>query len=92
MGTVKAQRTPVTAAFSSLLGSCIEWYDFYIYGTATALVFNSIFFPSFDPLVGTLLAFGTFSAGAIMRPLAESFVATSETRSAASRCWSGLSS
>jgi MFS transporter, MHS family, shikimate and dehydroshikimate transport protein len=69
MGTLKAQRTPVTAAFSSLLGSCIEWYDFYIYGTATALVFNSIFFPSFDPLVGTLLAFGTFSAGAIMRPL-----------------------
>ena len=57
------------AAFSSLLGSCIEWYDFYIYGTATALVFNAIFFPSFDPLVGTLLAFGAFSAGAIMRPL-----------------------
>ncbi|MGY3591385.1 MHS family shikimate/dehydroshikimate transporter-like MFS transporter [Bradyrhizobium sp. USDA 4341] len=69
MRTVKAQRTPVTAAFSSLLGSCIEWYDFYIYGTATALVFNTIFFPSFDPMVGTLLAFGTFSAGAIMRPL-----------------------
>lgn len=69
MSTIRAKRTPVTAAFSSLLGSCIEWYDFYIYGTATALVFNSIFFPSFDPLVGTLLAFGTFSAGAIMRPL-----------------------
>jgi MHS family shikimate/dehydroshikimate transporter-like MFS transporter len=63
------QRTPKMAAFSSLLGSCIEWYDFYIYGTATALVFNAIFFPSFDPLVGTLLAFGTFAAGAIMRPL-----------------------
>jgi MFS transporter, MHS family, shikimate and dehydroshikimate transport protein len=70
MGTVvRAQRTPVTAAFASLLGSCIEWYDFYIFGTASALVFNSIFFPSFDPLVGTLLAFGTFAAGAIMRPL-----------------------
>jgi MFS transporter, MHS family, shikimate and dehydroshikimate transport protein len=69
MSTVRAERTPVTAAFSSLLGSSIEWYDFYIYGTATALVFNAIFFPSFDPLVGTLLAFGTFSVGAIMRPL-----------------------
>jgi MHS family shikimate/dehydroshikimate transporter-like MFS transporter len=69
MNTVQPRRTPVLAAFSSLLGSCIEWYDFYIYGTATALVFNAIFFPSFDPLVGTLLAFGTFSAGAIMRPL-----------------------
>ena len=67
--TAKAQRTPVTAGLSSLLGNCIEWYDFYIYGTATALVFNVIFFPSFDPLVGTLLAFGTFSVGAIMRPL-----------------------
>jgi MHS family shikimate/dehydroshikimate transporter-like MFS transporter len=69
MHGVQAKRTPVMAAFSSLLGSCIEWYDFYIYGTATALVFNAIFFPSFDPLVGTLLAFGAFSAGAIMRPL-----------------------
>jgi MFS transporter, MHS family, shikimate and dehydroshikimate transport protein len=69
MITEQPKRTPVLAAFSSLLGSCIEWYDFYIYGTATALVFNAIFFPSFDPLVGTLLAFGTFSAGAIMRPL-----------------------
>ena len=69
MITEQPKRTPVLAAFSSLLGSTIEWYDFYIYGTATALVFNAIFFPSFDPLVGTLLAFGTFSAGAIMRPL-----------------------
>lgn len=69
MNATQAKRTPVLAAFSSLLGSCIEWYDFYIYGTATALVFNAIFFPSFDPLVGTLLAFGTFSAGGIMRPL-----------------------
>jgi MFS transporter, MHS family, shikimate and dehydroshikimate transport protein len=69
MGTVNAQRTPVTAALSSLLGSTIEWYDFYIYGTATALVFNTVFFPSFDPLVGTLLAFGTFAVGAVMRPL-----------------------
>ncbi|MDA9451228.1 MULTISPECIES: MFS transporter [unclassified Bradyrhizobium] len=69
MNTDQPKRTPFVAAFSSLLGSCIEWYDFYIYGTATALVFNAIFFPSFDPLVGTLLAFGTFSAGAVMRPL-----------------------
>ena len=69
MTTNPRQPTPFLAAFSSLLGSCIEWYDFYIYGTATALVFNVIFFPSFEPLVGTLLAFSTFSAGAVMRPL-----------------------
>lgn len=69
MTTETVKRTPVTAALSSLLGNTIEWYDFYIYGTATALVFNAVFFPSFDPLVGTLLAFGTFSVGAVMRPL-----------------------
>lgn len=59
----------MAAALSGLVGNCIEWYDFYIYGTATALVFNAIFFPSFDPRVGTLLAFGTFGAGAFARPL-----------------------
>ena len=47
----------------------MEAYDFYIYGTASALVFNVVFFPGFDPLVGTLLAFGTFGVGAVMRPL-----------------------
>lgn len=69
MTTMQPRRTPKMAAFSSLLGNTIEWYDFYIYGMATALVFNAIFFPKFDPAVGTLLAFGTFAAGAIMRPL-----------------------
>lgn len=64
-----ASSTPKSAAIASLIGNCIEWYDFYIYGTASALVFNTIFFPSFDPLIGTLLAFGTFAVGAIMRPL-----------------------
>jgi len=47
----------------------MEWYDYYIYGTATALVFNDVFFPHYEPLVASLLAFGTFSAGAVMRPL-----------------------
>jgi MHS family shikimate/dehydroshikimate transporter-like MFS transporter len=56
-------------AVASLVGTCIEWYDFYIYGTASALVFSALFFPSYDPTVGTLLAFGTFALGAIMRPL-----------------------
>ncbi len=56
-------------AIASLVGTCIEWYDFYIYGTASAIVFGVLFFPSYDPAVGTLLAFATFALGAIMRPL-----------------------
>jgi metabolite-proton symporter len=51
------------------VGTSLEWYDFFIYGTAAALVFNQLFFPSFDPLVGTLLAFTTYAVGFIARPL-----------------------
>ena len=54
---------------ASLIGTSLEWYDFFIYGTAAALVFNKLFFPSFDPLVGTLLAFATYAVGFIARPL-----------------------
>ena len=56
-------------AFASLVGTTIEWYDFFLYNTAAALVFNKLFFPSFDPLVGTLLAFTTYAVGFIARPL-----------------------
>jgi metabolite-proton symporter len=51
------------------VGTSLEWYDFFIYGTAAALVFNHLFFPSFDPLVGTLLAFTTYAVGFVARPL-----------------------
>ncbi|GKV73783.1 MFS transporter [Pseudarthrobacter sp. NCCP-2145] len=54
---------------ASGVGTTVEWYDFFIYGTAAGLVFNKIFFPDFDPLVGTLLAFATFSAAFVARPL-----------------------
>jgi metabolite-proton symporter len=54
---------------ASLVGTSLEWYDFFIYGTAAALVFNTLFFPSFDPLVGTLLAFTTAAVGFVARPL-----------------------
>jgi metabolite-proton symporter len=56
-------------AFASLLGTTIEWYDFFLYNTAAALVFNKLFFPTFDPFVGTLLAFSTYSVGFIARPV-----------------------
>jgi metabolite-proton symporter len=54
---------------ASLMGTSLEWYDFFIYTTAAALVFNTLFFPSFDPLVGTLLAFTTAAVGFVARPL-----------------------
>ena len=56
-------------AMASLIGTTIEWYDFFLYGTAAALVFNRLFFPTFDPLVGTMAAFGTYAAGFFARPV-----------------------
>jgi MHS family shikimate/dehydroshikimate transporter-like MFS transporter len=55
--------------FASVLGTTVEWYDFLVYGTAAALVFNKLFFPNFDPLVGTLAAFGSYAVGFVARPL-----------------------
>jgi MFS family permease len=56
-------------ALASLVGSTIEWYDFFLYATASALVFRELFFPQFSPLVGTLLSFSTMAVGYIARPL-----------------------
>ena len=64
------ERTPLRRVVAaSLVGTTIEWYDFFLYGSAAALVFNKLFFPSFDPLVGTLLAFATYAVGFVARPL-----------------------
>jgi MFS transporter, MHS family, shikimate and dehydroshikimate transport protein len=57
------------AALSAFIGSTIEWYDFFLYGTAAALVFPHLFFPKSDPLIGTLQAFATFTLGFLARPL-----------------------
>ncbi len=56
-------------AIASLIGTTIEWYDFFLYNTAAALVFNKLFFPTFDPFVGTLLAFSTYAVGFAARPV-----------------------
>jgi MHS family shikimate/dehydroshikimate transporter-like MFS transporter len=56
-------------ALASLIGTAIEWYDFFLYGTASALIFARLFFPKFDPLTGTLAAFGTFAVGFAARPV-----------------------
>ncbi len=68
--TESAPRTPIARVVgASLIGTTIEWYDFFLYGTAAALVFNVLFFPAADPLTGTLLAFTTYAIGFIARPL-----------------------
>ncbi|MEJ2857565.1 MULTISPECIES: MFS transporter [unclassified Saccharothrix] len=54
---------------ASLVGTAVEWYDFFLYGSAAALVFNKLFFPQSDPLVGTMLAFLTYALGFVARPL-----------------------
>jgi metabolite-proton symporter len=54
---------------ASFIGTTIEWYDFFLYGTAAALVFNQLFFPTLDPLAGTMAAFGTYAVGFFARPL-----------------------
>jgi metabolite-proton symporter len=54
---------------ASLIGTTIEWYDFFLYGSAAALVFNKLFFPEYDPLTGTLLAFTTYALGFVARPI-----------------------
>ena len=56
-------------ALASSIGATIEWYDFFIFGTAAGLVFNELFFPEFDPVAGTLLAYATFAIGFVARPV-----------------------
>ena len=57
------------AVIASTIGTAIEWYDFFLYGTAAGLVFGKLFFPNQDPLSATLLAFGTYFIGFVGRPI-----------------------
>src|SRR6266540_4148855 len=63
------QRSPVRVIVASLVGTSLEWYDFFLYGSAAALVFGKLFFPTFSPVTGTLLAFTTYAVGFLARPL-----------------------
>ena len=54
---------------STILGSVIEWYDFFLYGVVAGLFFNKLYFPSVDERLGTILAFATFAIGFVARPL-----------------------
>ncbi len=71
---MQPQRTPKKAALASWIGSAVEYYDFFIYGTAAALVFAKIFFPSVDPKLGTVAAFATFGVGYVTRPIGAFFM------------------
>ena len=57
------------AVIASTIGTTIEWYDFFIYGTAAGLVFGKLYFPNEDPLTATLAAFGTYFIGFVGRPI-----------------------
>ncbi|WPQ36054.1 MFS transporter [Achromobacter xylosoxidans] len=68
-GNSRTGHQPVRASTAAFIGTMIEWYDFYIYATAAALVFGKLFFPSATGFYGTLAAFGTFAVGFFARPL-----------------------
>jgi metabolite-proton symporter len=64
-----AGQSRLRVILAASVGSALEWYDFFLYGTAAALVFGELFFPKSDPVVGTLLAFLTFGVGFVVRPI-----------------------
>jgi MFS family permease len=68
-GARKSPPTPRQVAIAAMIGTTIEWYDFYIYGTTAVLVLGPLFFPTHDPLTGSLLAFSTFGVGFLIRPV-----------------------
>jgi metabolite-proton symporter len=68
-GTPEERRQIRKALFASAVGTSIEWYDFFLYGTAAALVFPKLFFPASSPYAGVLLAFGTYAVGFAARPV-----------------------
>jgi metabolite-proton symporter len=62
--------TPIArVVIASFIGTSIEWYDFFLYGTAAALIFNKLFFPTLDPFAGTMASFATYAVGFFARPL-----------------------
>ncbi|MCY9693211.1 MFS transporter [Paenibacillus alginolyticus] len=65
----QSEKKSIKALVASLIGSSIEWYDFFLYGTVAALVFNKMFFPSMDPVVGLILAYASFAIPFFIRPL-----------------------
>ncbi|MDQ3623529.1 MAG: MHS family MFS transporter [Verrucomicrobiota bacterium] len=67
--TVPTPSSTNKVILASFVGTTIEWYDFFLYGTAAALVFNQLFFPTMEPRAGTMAAFATYAVGFFARPL-----------------------
>lgn len=68
-GTAKGTADPKRVALAASVGATIEWYDFFLYGTAAALVFSPLFFPQVSPAVGLIASFATYAVGFLARPL-----------------------
>lgn len=66
---VQKDRSVARVVLASFIGTTIEWYDFFLYGTAAALVFNRLFFPTYDPVAGQMAAFATYAVGFFARPV-----------------------
>src|SRR5699024_11178605 len=64
-----ASTNPAKVAFASFIGTTVEWYDYFLFGTAAVLVLNEQFFPSLDPLAGQLASLSTFAVAFVARPL-----------------------
>ncbi|WP_161662586.1 MULTISPECIES: MFS transporter [Brucella] len=67
--TMSKQKALGSTIFASTIGTVIEWYDFILYATAAALIFNHLFFPQFDPTTGIIASFATYTVGFLVRPL-----------------------
>lgn len=65
----KSRSNATRSAIGSLIGTSIEWYDYFLYGTAAAVVFSPLFFPDIDPIIGLMASFGTFAVGFLARPV-----------------------
>ena len=66
---IEMRRAVRKTLLGAIVGTTVEWYDFYLYATAAASIFNKLFFPAYGPLTGTLLAYATFAIGFFVRPI-----------------------
>ncbi len=83
------EKLPRSSGFvaSSVIGTAVEWYDFIIYGTMSALVFNKLFFPLSSVALGTIAAFATYGVGFLVRPFGAAIFGHLATALVARPCW-----
>lgn len=74
MEQIENKKISVKVLAASLIGSAIEWFDYFLYGTVAALIFNQLYFPAEDPTVGTMLAFMSIGLSFFIRPFGGIFL------------------